>query len=383
MVRTSILFVGYACAAETGSLMQSHNADLGGAGDVSFRLSKLADLQLTTKRMETEYKSMANAIINKEIDPKTGRPYEAPNRGDNMWEVVESQFDLLLWQLEEERKVNQKLVDDANHRVTGCNNARNAAYSAADGVDAKLSASDGERTAHAACRGEENTAIVERKDSCGRFVNQALCDAHKGDYNYFTKATPGDYQSVPEELLHAIAEASECKGELSVEVAKSADCDEAQDKFELAFCEYDQVLTQTCNTLDSCYEAAIADRTAIVDGVTELETNQKVVYKMVQKVRCYVEAMKTKFKTLKTSDIQHCEDMGLDASTLTITKPKPDPKAPCDKKLLQWGAPGADSWATKEYDHSPFTDHHGETYHGTKEVISKIEAIVSCNDLLA
>lgn len=364
--------------------MQSHQADLGGAEGVNLRMSKLADLQLTTKRMETEYKAMANAIINKEIDPKTGRPYEAPRgkNGESIWDVVDGQFDMLLWQLEEERKVNQKLVDKANERVAQCNTDRDTAYSTpVTGVDARKAGQVAARGVHDDCRSAENTAIGERKDSCTRFVNQKLCEAHMNDYNYFTKETPGDYQSVPEELLHAIEEATECKGELAHEVATSARCDEKQDVFELAFCQYDKKLTDTCNTLDDCYQAATDDRTAIVDGVSELEKNQKVVYKMVQKVRCYVEAMKSKFKTLTNADIQKCENMVLDASTLSITYPAAEPKRACDLALLHWGAPGDDTWAAKEYV-GLHNMHHGETYHGTDVTISKIEAIVDCATLL-
>lgn len=383
MVRTSILFVGYACAAETGSLMQSHNADLGGAGDVSFRLSKLADLQLTTKRMETEYKAMAKAIINKEIDPKTGRPYEAP-RGTDMWDVVEGQFDMLLWQLGEERKTNQKLIDDINQRVKDCNTAHDDAHTEPKtGVNALLASQQGKETAHTDCRANENTKIEERKDSCGRFVQQKVCEVHQNDYNYFTAATAGDHQSVPDALLNAIADATECKTELGHENEQSEKCDNSQAAYELAFCKYDEKLQDTCDTLDSCYSAAIADRTAIVAGVTDLETNQKVVYKMVQKVRCYVVAMKNKFKTLKDSDISACETMQLDASTLSITKPAAEVKRTCDKSKLQWGAPGDDSWAANKYV-AVHHKHHGEQYDGYgKDAISKIEAIVPCNDLLA
>lgn len=383
MVRTSILFAGYACAAETGSLMQAHNADLGSAGDVSFRLSKLADLQLTTKRMETEYKAMAKAIINKEIDPKTGRPYEAP-RGDNMWQVVEDQFDMLLWQLGEERKTNQKLIDDINQRVKDCNTAMDDAHTEPKtGVNARNTIQLAKETAHTDCRATENTKIEERKDSCGRFVAQKVCEVHQNDYNYFTAAVQGDHQSVPDALLDAIRDATECKTELGHENTQSAKCDEMQAAYELAFCEYDQKLTDTCDTLDTCYASAIADRTAIVAGVTDLETNQKVVYKMVQKVRCYVVAMKTKFKTLKDADISACETMQLDASTLSITKPAAEVKRTCDKSRLQWGVPGDDSWAAKKYV-DVHHKHHGAQYDGYgKDAISKIEAIVPCNDLLA
>lgn len=365
--------------------MQSHNAELGSAMDVNFRLSKLADLQLTTKRMESEYKAMAHAIINKQTDPKYGNAYTAP-RGKDMWDTVEQQFDVLLWQLDEEKKTNQALIDNANQRVKDCNSAADDAYTAeGSGVNALLSKQNGARAVHSSCRSSENGKIEERKDSCGRFVGQKLCEAHDNKYDYFTKATPGDYQSVPEALLHAVREAKECKTELAAEVAQSNTCDGLQDEFELAFCQFDQKLTDTCNTLNTCYADATKDRTAIVTGVTELETNQKVVYRMVQRVICYVSKMKSNFKTLTNEMIEGCEQQSYvneADSKLTINKPKEDPKRECTHKpLLKWGAPGDDAWKTHEYSGVNFTEHHGLTYHGTSAAVSIIENIVACNEM--
>lgn len=385
MVRiASFLVAGCAHAGETGSLMQSHNAELGTAMDVNFRLSKLADLQLTTKRMEAEYKAMAHAIINKQIDPKTGNPYTAP-RGKDMWTTVEEQFDVLLLQLDEEKKTNEALIVTANQKVKDCNTARDGAYSAAGtGVDALLTKQQNARVAHTACRNSENGKIEERKDSCGRFVGQKLCEAHENKYDYFTKSTYGDYQSVPEALLKAVREAKECKSELAAEVSQSATCDGLQDVFEFAFCQYDMKLTDTCTTLDTCYDQATTDRAQVVASVTELEKNQKVVYRMVQKVICYVNKMKSNFKTLTTEMIESCEQTShADAADarLTVDKPAAVAKKPCDKSLLAWGAPGDASWKAHEYSAKNFTEHHGETYHGSADAVSIIENIVSCNDM--
>lgn len=383
MVRTSILLAGYGYAAEQGSLMQSHHSDLGTAEGVNVRLNKLAELQLTTKRMETEYKAMASAIINKEVDPATGKPYEAPRDGD-IWSTVEKQFDELLWQLDQEQKTNQQLVTDSNARVALCNTNRDTAYSTpGTGVDARLVAQNAARTDHTSCREGENTAISTRKDSCEEFVNRALCDAHGKDYDYFAADDAGTHEDVPQHLLDAIANAGECKGHLEVEVAKSSTCDDKQTNFELKFCEYAQKLEDTCSSLDSCYQTTTEDRAAVVQGVKELEENQKIVFRMVQKVKCYVDAMKSKFKTLQNSDIQSCEskfNLVTDGARLSIDYPAAPPKAPCDKSKLNNGVPGEASWATVEYTTSVHHLHHGETYagHGSA-TISKIESIVACS----
>merc|ERR1719401_3029491 len=98
---------------------------------MNFKLSKLADLQLTTKRMESEYKAMAEAMIKKQFDPATGNPYADAHNKD-IWTTVDEQFNVLLWQLDEE---------SATKRVNDCNDARNAAFDEPQtGVKARLKA---------------------------------------------------------------------------------------------------------------------------------------------------------------------------------------------------------------------------------------------------
>lgn len=386
MVRSSFLLVGYATAGEQGSLMQSAHSDLASAESVSLRLNRLNELQLTTKRMEAEYKAMAKAIINKQVDPATGRPYEAPRNVD--FGLLQDQFDNLLRQLAEEKNTNQNLVLAENAKVTQCNTDRDTAYSAdPGGVNVRLATQQGARRSHNACRASENTHIETRKDKCEGFVNQAFCqyvdDTHAADsdtqHQIFATDGQGD---LLDKLMNTITTATECKDALANEKVKSGECDSSQAEFELRFCEYDQILTDTCDALDACYTRTTTDRGLVVDGVKELETNQKVVYKMIQKVKCYVDKMQSKFKTLTNADLAACESMSIDASSLNINYPDADPKAPCDKSLLANGAPGDESWAIAEYNATLHHKHHGEDYagHGA-DVISKIEAIADCATL--
>lgn len=380
MVRIAFLFAGCVNAAETGSLMQSHNADLGMSLDMNFKLSKLADLQLTTKRMESEYKAMAEAMIKKQFDPATGNPYADAHNKD-IWTTVDEQFNVLLWQLDEEKATNTQLIQGATKRVNDCNDARNAAFDEPQtGVKARLKALEDTRNLHRVCRGQENTAIAKRGESCGQFVAKNLCDAHENRYQYFAK-TGND---VPTEVLEAVASAKVCRSDLAAEVAKSASCDVAQRTFETAFCQYGEKLTDTCTELDVCRERTVRERDAVVAGVSELEANQKIVYRMVQKVKCYVTAMRGKFKTLTQRDIQNCEDENHTAgadNALSVPKVPPQPKAPCSLAVLDNGLPGAGSWVTAEY--TGLTAHHGNTYNGTHDAVDQLQAQSDCSTLLA
>lgn len=387
MVRSSFLLVGYATAGELGSLMQSAHSDLASAESVSLRLNRLNELQLTTKRMEAEYKAMAKAIISKQIDPETGRPYEAPNAVN--FGLLQDQFDNLLRQLAEEKNTNQNLVLAENAKVTQCNTDRDTAYNAdPGGVNVRLATQQGARRAHNACRASENTHIETRQDKCDNFVSQKFCeyvdDTHAANSdNQHTIFATDDEGDLLAKLMTTITHATECKNALASEKTKSGECDAAQVEFELRFCEYDQVLTDTCQVLDACYLRTTTDRQAVVDGVKELETNQKVVYKMIQKVKCYVDKMQSKFKTLTNADLAACESMSIDASSLNINYPDADQKAPCDKSLLANGAPGDESWAIAEYNATLHHLHNGgdasSGYHGFGAgVISKIEAITDC-----
>lgn len=380
MVRIAFLFAGCVNAAETGSLMQSHNADLGMSLDMNFKLSKLADLQLTTKRMESEYKAMAEAMIKKQFDPATGNPYSDAHNKD-IWTTVNEQFNVLLWQLDEEKATNTQLIVSATKRVNDCNDARNAAFDEpVTGVKARLKALQDTRDLHKTCRGEENTKIAKRGQSCGEFVAKNLCDAHENRYQYFAK-TGND---VPTEVLEAVASAQVCKTDLAAEVLKSQSCDVKQRTFETAFCQYGEKLTDTCTELDVCRERTVRERDQVVAGVSELEANQKIVYRMVQKVKCYVEAMRGKFKTLTQADIQKCEDenhtTGAD-NALTVEKKTPQPKQPCSLAVLDNGLPGAASWVTAEYD--GLEDHHEQTYNGTHAKVMQIQAQSDCSTLTA
>lgn len=341
-------------------------------------MSKLADLQLTTKRMETEYKAMAYAIINKEIDPATGNPYEAP-KAAAMWSTVNEQFNLLLEQLDSEKAVNQKLLDQAHANVAQCNTDRNTAYTETDGVNDRDQQTTDDRTSHTDCRTSENAHIEVRNQNCSAFVEKALCDAHENDYNYFVASDDvgPNYQSVPQALLDAIEHAEDCKDSLHKEKLVSQDCDAKQRTFEMAFCMYDLTLRTTCTALDSCYSAATADLNLVNTSVAELETNQKVVYKMVQKVKCYVDAMSANFKTLTASHIKTCEDQKHDASKLDISYKPVVPKVACDLSKLSHGVPGDASWATQEYT-AVHNEHHGEDYANRGQVISKIETQLDC-----
>lgn len=330
---------------------------------------------------------MAKAIIDKQIDPETGRAYEAPRGVD--FGRLQDQFDNLLRQLAEEKNTNQNLVLAENAKVTQCNTDRDTAYSAnPGGVDVRLATQQGARRSHNACRASENTHIETRKDKCENFVNQKFCEyvdnTHAADsdaqHQVFATDDEGDLLS---KLMNTITHATECKDALADEKVKSGECDTQQAEFELRFCEYDQVLTDTCDTLDACYLRTTTDRGVVVDAVKELETNQKVVYKMIQKVKCYVDKMQSKFKTLTNADLSECESRSIDASSLTIDYPKADVKAPCDKSLLANGAPGDETWAIAEYNATLHHLHDGGDastgYHGHGAgIISKIEAITDC-----
>lgn len=361
--------------------MQSHNADLGSAVDMNFKLSKLADLQLTTKRMESEYKAMAEAMIKANQNPAMGNPY-ADAHSKDLWSTVDEQFNVLLWQLDEEKTTNLKLVQAATAKVNACNTARHAAYDdPVGGVKVRSTASKAARGVHSSCRTTETAKITTRKTTCEEFVEKSLCDAHDNRYQFFAKANGKD---VPTAVLEAVASATVCKNNLAAEVAQSETCDEKQREFEMAFCQYDQKLKDTCDTLDECRTRTEAERAQVITGVEELEKNQKIVYRMVQKVKCYVTAMRGKFKTLSQTDISYCQDQNHAQGAedaLGIEKKAPQPKSPCILTDLAHGAPGDASWSGQEY--AGMHAHHDEVYAGSRAAVDKIDAVTNCAVLLA
>lgn len=355
--------------------MQSHNADLGGSVDASFKLSKLADLKLTTKRMEEEYRSMAYALISQ---PKTPNPY---TESTAQFETVTNELNELLWQLDQQKETNQNLITAAYNGVVAVNTQRDSDYEEAEtGVNAQSSATTQTRSNHDTCRTTENVKIEDRNSTCSSFVAHTLCSVHKSDYTYFANEAKGDYSSVPNKLLTAIGTAKECKEDLREEVSQSSNCDYRQRAFELAYCLYFQKLTDTCSTLDTNYATANSYWNAVNTAVTELETEQKIVFRMIQKVKCYVDKISNNFNTLQASDIKFCEDkdyLAMADQKLSITKSPPPNKAACDKSSITHGEPGQPSWEEQEYV-DLHHKHDDTTYHGTSTAVNKIEHILDC-----
>lgn len=420
MVRIAFLTAGYVHASEMGSLMQSHNAnsEFGSALDVRFKMSQLSDLQLTTQRMEAEYKAMAVAIINKEVDPRTGNPYTEMH-DDKVFSTVRSQFELIEDQLKQEKATNQGLINQANHQVALCNKVRNDTFTVGSdnvpSVETLKSAVDAKRLAHSQCRGSENIKINERKDSCGRFVGQALCKAHEeAGYKYFTSGNDTsnslqhqgvdpnlhtDYVNVPDAILNAVRTGRECRDELKEENKTAYECDQAQDEFELAFCLYGERVISACRNLDQCYKDKTDERAQVGRAILGLQTEQKIVFRMIQKVKCYVDKIENNFKTLKDEMIKACEVedyVAVADGNLTLDYTVPENKEDClwntGDVLLPNGLPGdTDHWSKAEYaannlNFSSVAEHDGKTYNGTNHTpehdqheISIIDTIIQCD----
>jgi len=411
MVRTAFLVFGCAQANDAGSLMQSHAADLGSFGDFNFRASKLSELKVTTKRMESEYKAMATALINKQVDPATGNPFNAPadmgrsTDSEGPFHYVKEQFNMILLQLNTEKQTNQALIDGAVGKLNTCNSNKDTHYEEAGGVTDKKSASDTARGVHSTCRQTEHTDISARQDSCGRFVANAVCNAHQGNYSFFTKGVATNAYlnnndgsnwdaAIPAALEQTVREAKECKSELATELVTAAHCDLQQAAFENAFCAYATKLQETENTYEECWYTMKNYYDNVILGVTSLEEEQKLIYQTVQKLNCYVTKMNANFKNLTNAIIMTCEDPPIGTRTgesyvnqanhtLYLTKTAAPAKEPMDMSDLQYGWVGQSTWQQHEYNQWTVGTHHHQIYYGSDHNVTITETMQVCSVIQA
>lgn len=309
---------------------------------------KMAQMQVTAKKMESEYRALLEAAVRRE--PNTGTPWVP-----NMTDIITEQFNVLKTELIEEKDENQRLVDAANAAVATCNEVM--VNRTRDSVDPLAAANSAARTKHKTCRALETTQVPDRDVQCvpPTYQGTPVCEADQDWYNNgAVEAWSGDSFSASTDLNAAIVQAGKC-----VDYREHGkQCDRDQVNFETAFCLYSQELRETCSVHHSCYNQAIADRSVTVENVGELESAQKMVWKALQKIFCYMDKLKNAGLTGQnptSQDITDCTALEPATDPLDIEKPAPEAETFCDQGPVQF-QPGNSQWDTNEYGAAPFSD---------------------------
>lgn len=324
---------------------------------------RVKKMQENTQAMETQYKALLQSIVDAKSldDPATGKPFLP---ADNFFEVVDKQFQQLLDELNDEKDQNQGLLKQAHDNVKLCNSEMETTMSSvASGEQSTMTSA---RSTHSTCRGVENGNIEGMESECGKFDQLSSKCSDNQDW-YAASNDAGIGGGGDNTLSAVIAQADKCKDAVTTVSGKSAECDTAQNTFKSAYCAYTARVIGVCTEHNDCYTRETNNLGVTRGSVEDLEREQKIIYKMVKKVQCYVgklrDAEKNNMPT--QADITDCSGRNPDASTLDIQYKDPEPQSACmansDLGTTTWNTklngetpgptnkPAAGSWYNTEF----------------------------------
>jgi len=242
-------------------------------------------------------------------DPSTGSSHIPTTE---ILTKVRTQFTGLENELKEQQATNQGILDQHTDYVKQCNRDRAARFSGNDGVIALKKAMEAARKTHNTCRVDEDTAIGKMETDCNTFQGMPRCGAgtaeDAGDQNWFSTKemkTNRAYKSTT--LQEVIDQATLCRAGVNDVSTRAQTCDANQCTFQSAFTAYEDKLWDTCMKLDTCYEQAVHNKNYAEGKIKVLEEEQKTMWRMVQRVHCYLDLLEG--GVFNQAKIDECNDL--------------------------------------------------------------------------
>lgn len=331
-------------------------------------------------------------------EPQLGSEYVPPQQAI---EAVEQTFSFMYTKLSEEQPVSQKMIVDANKVVADCNDAMEANFNDPQtGVNVTEQLMQTKNGEHRQCRIQENQLIAASKAQCTIFNNYDKCGANTQigsfEQNWYVhyKDTSVHANQVGTTLQTIVTNAMKCRTDLQAEHTKADECDDKQGDFEVQFCLYAEKLETTSQQYDQCYTAANNSRNDIVATVQTVETDGKLIMKMVKKIQCYLQTLKNvqALNSIPTyNDLQNC--IAEDPSTTELDidyipcEPKTDLKDEL-YKIRHWPGSATGGWAVQYYGEALFNEDEKQKPWNTKTKVAgpgqgpqnpnKLTAITPC-----
>lgn len=319
--------------------------------------SRVQKMQQNTQAMEEQYRSILQNIVDTRslTDPKTGTPY-IPN-DEGLLDTVEQQFTNLKTSLSDEKDNNQKILTDALAAVAATNTRRQDQFEkAGTGVEALMSAMKTARVAHKDCRVQEDSDISNMESKCETFQNfGSKCDVNQDWYAQYNDDSIA--VSAENTLKQVVDSAVLCKAGVDTLTSKANDCDAAQTSFKGSYCKYEKELRKVCENHKNTYALEISNLATSTDSVKALEKEQKIIWKMIGKVDCYLKVLiKANKNNMPTQqDITECAAADIATTELDITYDKPADPDECLQNTALEGEhalptyrPGKGTWYTDE-----------------------------------
>jgi len=304
--------------------------------------------------------------------------------------TVRDQFDELLNALRGEKDTNQGILNDHNERVSNCNSAMTTGVNEYNGLEDLRSTAEGE---HATCRNEEDAAITTMESQCDTFQQSTRCqpttqNGNPSHHEWFATSNIDSGGGFGNSLSDTITRAKSCRTNVIAVTTKAQTCDGKQNDFELAACVAYKKIKDVCTTYNACYDPAAAHKLLANDTITGLEEDQKTMWRMVQRIHCFIDVLfdmedaadtnngnpsNLRTDVDWTSRINTCNDKQrseVDDDEISITYTQHEAKHTCEDHFPAEGHPGQDVWKNAEY----MYDGSSLPAHG------KLQAVESCSD---
>jgi len=209
------------------------------------------------------------------------------------------------------------------------------------------------RSTHTACRTEEKNKKSTKEGRCKElddFLNNIAVPQSMPEPKVRDQMVPyvqkmSDYFCPKGPTVTKLDKA--CKTAEKEHAEHKASCDKNQAAFEMAFCQWRCQITDTCATLDQCYNGALTIHNNYVAETKILEKKWKIEYSSLKKIICYTNVWLTDNK-VSSENLQKCQSSTVDTSPMDITYPDIPEKAQCVTTKVDI-YPGSTAFPTTEY----------------------------------
>lgn len=345
MVR--VIEIMFATAFADESLMQAHELEALGGGS-----SGTGAMMQNAKQMENQYKDILQNVVQSGSwdDPVTGKPW-VPSKRDVL-DPVDKILEDMKGVLVDQKDANNGIMGAHERDIKACNSVLSSAI--ADTIVGLRGTMQTDRGNHKTCRKQEDTDIVNMESTCKSFdtMQAATCNQEQ---NWFAAITTGaeGQGSLRETVTQAVA----CRTNIQKTTAQANTCDGLQATFTESYCSYKTELDSACSTQSSCWDTAKQNRDLAAQTIDTLETEQKVVYRMIGRIKCYLALLFRKAdggSTPVQADITACEGAKVTDAPLDIDYGSVEPKLDCynlpgvvEEQVSN--APGDGKWFSAEF----------------------------------
>jgi len=282
MVRLALTTLAM-CAVAEDSLMQFEKAS---DFDVSRAQghSRTARMQQTTQAMVDQWKSFVVNVAKSGSwkDPQTGNPW-IPDK-EVMLEPVQQVIVDMEGELDSQKDLNTWIMGNHTQDIANCISNRNNALTAIGSHEKQTMINS--RNSHSSCRALEVTEMTDMEAECLLFENIEKCD-HEQDW--FAAYDEGNEDA--NSLHDVVQKAVTCKTAVHDLTQKANECDADQKQFTKDWCDYHDEVETVCNTFNTCHANRIADWDLANETIVDLEREQKVIFRMLGRIRCYLDLL--------------------------------------------------------------------------------------------